>query len=226
MPTAKTLLAVHFENLLFLLLLVLAGLFQLLGRAARKTSEDEEEPTPKPPPRSLKPIPRAPAKSDEERIRKFLEALGQPTASRPPPPVTPRTDIPPRPLAPVRPPITILLPPRKLTREEQRKAWEILKESPPPEIARRVEKISPLAMMGAPAFEVHEGPLPVEQPPIPKTPMEAYAAAARPIAKGADLKTDLATLLASKSGLRNAIILREIFGAPRSLQALDLFGNT
>src|SRR6266404_3187572 len=212
-------LAAHLENLLFLLLLVLAGLFQLLGRAARKTNGDEEESTPRPAPRMPKPIPRAPAQSDEERIRKFLEALGQPPAATPPPPVLPRTNIPPRPLAPVQPPI-----PRawKVIREERRKPDVIRRETPPPEIMKRTEKVFPPAMAVAPAFEVHEGPLAVEQPPIIKAPVEAYAAATRPIAKGAELKTDIATLLASKSGLRDAIILREIFGSPRSLQPLDL----
>src|SRR5436190_9255596 len=84
-------LAVHLENLLFLLLLVVAGLLQLLGRAARKTSADEQtKPTPKPRPTAPRPIPRAPVESDEERIRKFLEALGQPAASPPPSPVAPR----------------------------------------------------------------------------------------------------------------------------------------
>ena len=212
-------LAAHLENLLFLLLLVLAGLFQLLGRAARKTNGDEEESTPRPAPRMPKPIPRAPAQSDEERIRKFLEALGQPPASTPPPPIVPRTNIPPRPLAPVQPPI-----PRawKVIREERRKRYVVLRESPPQGTVTSVEKIFPPATTGAPAFEVHEGPLPVEPPPIIKSPVEAYAAATRPIAKGAELKTDIATLLASKSGLRDAIILREIFGSPRSLQPLDL----
>ena len=212
-------LAAHLENLLFLLLLVLAGLFQLLGRAARKANGEEEESTPRPAPRMPKPIPRAPAQSDEERIRKFLEALGQPPASTPPPPIVPRTNIPPRPLAPVQPPI-----PRawKVIREERRKRYVVLRESPPQGTVTSVEKIFPPATTGAPAFEVHEGPLPVEPPPIIKSPVEAYAAATRPIAKGAELKTDIATLLASKSGLRDAIILREIFGSPRSLQPLDL----
>ncbi len=41
-------LAVHLENLLFLLLLVVAGLFQLLGRADRKRSGEEETQAPKP----------------------------------------------------------------------------------------------------------------------------------------------------------------------------------
>ena len=215
-------LAAHLENLLFLLLLVLAGLFQLLGRAARKRSEDEEEPTPEPAPRTLKPIPRAPAESDEERIRKFLEALGQTAASRPPPPVVPRTDIPPRPLAPVRPPVEPFIPRWRLTPEERRKRPYILKESPLPGSVTPAEQISAPAMTSAPSFEVHEGPLPVEQASILKTQVEAYAAATRPIAKGAELKTDIATLLASKLGLRNAIILREIFGPPRSMQPVDL----
>jgi hypothetical protein len=210
-------LAAHLENLLFLLVLALAGLFQLLGRAARKTREDE--PTSKPAPRTLKPIPRAPVESDEERIRKFLEALGQPPASTPPPPVVPRTNIPPRPLAPVQPPLPKAW---KVIREERRKPDVIRREPPRPETARRTEKIFPPAIPGAPAFEVHEGPLSIEPPPIIKTPMEAYAAATRPVRKEAELKTDIATLLASKSGLRDAIILREIFGPPRSMQPLDL----
>lgn len=216
-------LAVHLENLLFLLLVAIAGLFQLLGRAARKTREDEEEPTPKPPPRTLTAIPRAPAESDQERIRKFLEALGQPPASKPPSPVTPRTDIPPRPLAPVKPPTTYPLPQwKKLTPKERRKRPYILKESPLPGGVAPAEQISAPGITVAPAFEVHEGSLPTEHLRIIKTPTEDYAAATRPVAKGAELRTDIATLLASKSGLRNAIILREIFGPPRGLQALEI----
>jgi hypothetical protein len=217
-------LAAHLENLLFLLLVALAGLFQLLGRAARKSPEDEGDPTPKPAPSTLKPITRAPPESDEERIRKFLEALGQPTSSRPPPPVTPRTDIPPRPLAPVKPPTTYPLPPwRKLTPEERHKRPYILKESPLPGGVMPAEQISAPAMTAVPAFQVHESPLPAEQQPILKTQLEAYAASKTfGVAKTEDLKTDIATLLASKSGLRDAIILREIFGPPRGLQALEI----
>jgi hypothetical protein len=66
-------------------------------------------------------------------------------------------------------------------------------------------------------FEVHEDlPVELQQPPVEA--LKAYAAATRPIAKRAEFKTDIATLLASKSGLREAIILREIFGPPRGLQ--------
>ena len=219
----REMIAAHLENLLFLLLLVLAGLFQLLGRAARKTSEDDEEPTPQPAHRTLKPIPRAPAESDQERIRKFLEALGQPATSRPPPPVAPRTDIPPRPVAPVQPPTPRLSPDWKVILQKRRERGTI----PPPESEKRTEKIvlSPAPLPSA--FDVREEPLPIEPPPIIKAPLEAYAAPkAFGVAKRAELKTDIAILLASKSGLRDAIILREIFGPPRSLQPLDLVGNT
>ena len=216
--TMRSVIAVHFENLLFLLLIAAALLFQLLTRAASKASRNQREQTSTPSmPEMPPPNRRASTKSDEERIRKFLEALGQPATTRPPPPVAQRTHIPPRPLAPVRPPIAPLW---NLTREERRKRDLIQRESPPPGIAKRAEIID------TPPFEVHEGLLPVEQPPIIKTPTAAYAPPMSPVAKGADFKTDIATLLASKSGLRDAIILREIFGPPRSLQPLDLVANT
>ena len=75
----------------------------------------------------------------------------------------------------------------------------------------------PVTVAAAPAFEVHE----IQQEPIVKTPVEAYAAAIRPIINRPDLNTDIASLLASKSGLREAVLLREILGLPRGLQALD-----
>jgi len=212
-------LAVHLENLLFLLLLLVAGLFQLLGRAARKTSEGHEKPTSKPPPRMLRPIPRASKQSDQERIRKFLEALGQPASSPPPPSVAPRTDIPPRPLAPVQPPISPLW---QLTREELRKRREILKEGRSAETLIRVEEIAMSAKTDASSFEVHEAPLPVEPPPVVKTAQAAYAPATGGVATDEKPKAQVACFLISTSSLRQAIILREILGPPRGLQTLDL----
>ena len=209
--------AAHLENLLFLLLVALAGLFQLLGRAARKTREDEEEPTPKSPPRTLKPIPRAPAESDEERIRKFLEALGQPASSRPPPRVAQRPTYRKPLVLPRIPPIGSPLPPL-VTRPPDLPAEFQL---PPRNAPRVAQQPSKPASSSETMFQVHEGSSPTEQPGIIKTPMEAYAAATRPIAEGTKLKMDIATLLASKSSLRDAIILREIFGPPRGLQALE-----
>ena len=204
------------DNLLFILLIAIAALFQLLSKAvtkARKKQSDETS-TPPMPPRPPQ-VPRAPAGSDADRIRKFLEALGQPPSSTPPPPIAPRTDIPPRRLAPVQPPPVI---PREWRLPRERR--EITqKESPSPELPSRVEKIvvPPVTAAAAPAFEVHE----IQQEPIVKTPVEAYAAATRAIVNRPHLNTDIASLLASKSGLREAILLREILGPPRGLQALD-----
>jgi hypothetical protein len=210
--------AANFENLLFLLLVAVAVLFQVLAKAAGKAGKDQTRRTSTSIPRTPSPMPRTPMESDEDRIRKFLEALGRPATSKPPPPVAPRTNIPSRPLAPVQPPIVIPTPAWQLKRE-RRKREVAAKEMPAPTV-RRAEEIIPPEITTAPVFEVHEGPLPSEPPPIIKAPAEAYPTATRIIAKTP--RTDVATLLVSTSGLRDAMILREILGPPRGLRAIDL----
>jgi hypothetical protein len=212
------------ENLLFILLIVMAGLFRLLatkaGEAKKRREDLDRRPTTSP--SAGEPIKRAPVESDAERIRRFLEALGQPTGSRPPPPVVPRTDVPPRPLAPVKPPIARVW---ELTREELRRRKVIVEEKPPVESAGDEGKIAAPKPTVPPPVEFHAEPLPAESPSIAKTPVEPFAAATAPTARKEELRTDIVTLLASTSGLRSAIILREIFGPPRSLQPLDLVGS-
>ena len=195
-------LAIHFENLLFLLFIAVALLFQLLTRAATKASKGPSETrrrsTSTPPP-----LPRADTETDEERIRKFLEALGQPTTAKPPPPIVPRTDIPPRPVAPVRPP-PIPTARDVLTRRKR-------------QIVEPIKYLAP-----APTFEHHETPPAHELPASNKSPVEPYAIDTESKAKVARVGTNIATLLRSPAGLRDAIVLREIFGLPRSLQPLDV----
>jgi hypothetical protein len=205
--------AAHLDNLLFLLLVAVAVLFQFLAKAAAKRGKDQTKRTSTP--RTPRPIPRAPTESDEDRIRKLLEALGQPPTSRRPPLVVPRTDISPRPLAPVQPPIS------PLRREKSRKRDVIPKEIPPPPLVRGAEEIVPPKITAAPTFEVHEGRSPVESPTTIKTSVETYAAATQPGNKKEERKIDLATLLASASGLRDAMILREILGPPRGLRVVE-----
>jgi len=202
--------AVSFDNLLFLLLVAVAVLFQFLAKTAGKTGKDQTKRTVTP--RTPTPTRRPPTESDEDRIRKFLEALGQPPTSKPPPPVAPRTEIPPRPVAPVQPPISPL---SQLRRDKRRKREITPKEIPPPWTARGAEKMVP------PVFEVQEGQLPIAPPPIFKAPGETYAGVTPAIAKAEGLRTDVATLLASTSGLRGAIILREVLGPPRGLRTVD-----
>src|SRR5215813_1537124 len=220
-------LALSLDNLLFLLLIAVAALFQLLSKAVSKASKNQSDETPESPtPQTPRPIQRAPRESDADRVRKFLEALGQPPSSTPPPPISPRTDVPPRRLAPVQPPPVVIPRTWGLAREQRQKSDVTRGEIPSPEQARHVEQIvvpPPVPAPAAPpAFEVHEElAVDLEQPTIIETSIGADTATARAIARGADFKTDIATLLGSKSGLRQAIILREIFGPPRGLQELD-----
>ena len=217
--------AVSLDNLLFFLLIAVAALFQLLSKTISKAGKsDSNETSGAPRPQTPRPIQRAPRESDADRIRKFLEALGQPPTSTPPPPVAPRTDVPPRPLAPVQPPPVI--PGRwRLPREQREKSDVSQRESAPFEQPSRLQQIvpPPEPPPAAPAFEVHEAvPVELQQPPIIRPPAEAYAAATQAVAKRADSKMNIATLLASKSSLRELILLREILGQPRGLQAFDL----
>jgi hypothetical protein len=206
--------AAHIENLLFLLLVAVAVLFQFLAKAAGKARKDQtKQPST---PRTPSPIPRAPRTSDEDQIRKLLEALGQPPASRPPPHVVPRTDIPPRPLAPVQPPVS---PFPQLRRERLRKRELVPKEIPPARTVRGADKIAPPKAIGSPAFEVHEGSMPIAPPPTGGV----VPGPTQTIATTDKSRTDIVTLLASTPGLRDAIILREILGPPRGLQAVDSF---
>ena len=198
--------AAHLDNFLFLLLVAVAVLFQFLAKTAGKTRKDQTEQTSTP--RTSPPISRAPRTSDEDQIRKLLEALGHPPSSRPPPPLAPRTDIPPRPLAPVQPPIS---PFSQLRRERLRRREIIPKEIPPARTVSGAEEIAPPKITGSPVFEVYEGPLPIEPT------LAVYAS----IAKDEQPNVHIAILLGSKSGLRDAIVLREILGPPRGLRAID-----
>src|SRR6187397_1696577 len=134
--------AAHLDSLLFLLLVAVAVLFQFLAKTAGKTGKDQTKQTSTPIPRTPTPMRHAPTESDEDRIRKLLEALGQPPTSRPPPSVVPRTEIPPRPVAPVQPPMSPL---SQLRRDKRRKREPSPKETPTPPTVRGAEKMVPSA---------------------------------------------------------------------------------
>jgi|SRR5215475_8077334 len=195
------------ENLLFLLLVAVAVLFQFLAKTAGK---DRTKRTSTLPPSTPPPIPSAAREPDDERIRKLLEALGQPRTSKPPPPVVPRTAIPPRPLAPVQPPMSPLSQIRRLGKREA-----IPKETPSFRVTRAEKMVSP-KLPDAPVFEVHEGLSPISPAPTVRP-----VAGVTQAVKTDEFRTGIAILLASTSGLRDAIILREILGPPRGLRAID-----
>lgn len=205
----------HLDQLIFIVLIALTGLFKLLAKAGEKRRDDEtrRRSTTSPPANQ----PRPEADSDEERIRRFLEALGQPTSSTPPPPVRQRTAERPSPtvlphVGPGRSPL-----PPLTTRPPD------LPKKAPPVLPRRViaAKPPPVPRQGVEPlpFEVHAHPVSIEAP------AEAYAIPTQTGAEPSAAATDLINLLGSTFGLRNAIILREIFGPPRSLQQFDLIGS-
>jgi len=193
----------HLHNLIFILLIAIAALFRLLASKNTKTSNKTELP------RTNQPPPRVSSESDQERIRRFLEALGQPTSSTPPPPVVSKGSK--STVLPHGGPFQSPLPP--LTTRPPDLPREML-----PPVPRQVSSVrSPPVSVPAvapPVFEVHT----------------SVAAAAdttpvQPTLEPAESSVDLVNLLGSASALRNAIILREIFGPPRSLQRFDLIGN-
>ena len=215
--------AFSLDNLLFVLLIAVAALFQLLSKTISKAKKNDSNETPSAPsPLTPRPMQRAPGESDSDRIRKFLEALGQPPSSNPPHPILPRTDIPPRRLAPVQPPAVM---PRawRLPRERAEKPDVTQRESNPVEQRSGFQQLVPPPVPTRAAFEVDEAlPSELQQRPTAKPRTEPYATPRFfGLASGADFKMNIATLLGSKSGLREAMILREILGTPRGLQTLD-----
>ena len=181
-----------FEHPGFLLLVAVIALVRWLISKAKSPVQDGQPPMTPPP---AQPVARGgETQSEEERIRKFLEALGQPAGSAPPPKVAPR-----RP--PVVPKIFRTLPP--------------LKTVPPPlpaEEATQFVAPPPLpAQATVPArldtdFHVQDFARQTSSEPVTR----------RRSAVAARIK------LGTPQDLRTAIVLREVFGPPRSLQPFDL----
>ena len=228
------------EQILFLVLLAIVGLVRWISSAAEeRRNRQAEKRTGTPAPNT--PIQRAPAETEEERIRRFMEALGVPTAPAPPQ-AQPKQPTPPPP------------PPRK---EAPRPARKTLPVDPFP---------SPRGGLPIPPVVAAPAPPPPPQPPplIPPRPSPTPAAPplltrettvlgdattgrpadfdVRDIDAGyedvwrsapvrgkksgtadpaAAMPATLAARLRNREALRDAIILREVFGPPRSMQPLE-----
>jgi len=70
-------------------------------------------------------------------------------------------------------------------------------------------------------FEVQEAAATTEPPRLITTAAAAYAAATQQKVTPERREKGIAALLKSPSGLREAIVLREIFAPPLSLRAID-----
>src|SRR2546430_12700194 len=134
--------ALHLDNLLFLLFVALAIFFQILTRAATKSRRRPGDTTRRTtsPPQMSRPISDDADETDEQRIRKFLEALGQPTTSKPPEPVAPRpTYQRPTVLPHVTPPMKPPLPPLKTRPQALPRDIELHGQLTPPREGRTFE---------------------------------------------------------------------------------------
>ena len=190
-----------FDHPVVLLLIALIGLVRWLVQKGKEGQQNA------PPPPPAEPIQRGnKSQTEEERIRRFLEALGQPKGA-PPPKAVPK--VVPRP-APVRPRIFPNLPPLTTAPPPLPPA----SPQPPPALPVDGPLFGPISAVD-PTFDVQD----VTTPTIPG-PAQAPQPSRIP-SRPAMFKTGFRSI----DDLRSAIVLREIFGPPRSLQPLDSFSG-
>lgn len=211
------------EQIIFIALIAIVGLLRWLSQAAEnKKNAETARRAGNPPPDA--PMQRAPADSEEERIRRFMEALGVPTSSPPLPDARrqpregPRSSLPPPPakrsflpkippMAPAWPPLTSA-PPELSPAPAPVPAREpaILREEPPRRKPRKMEV--------AASFEVRD----IDERVAEDMPLPSAQGAPSSEEREARTQTLVERLARSQQGLRDAMVLREIFGPPRSMQ--------
>jgi hypothetical protein len=211
------------QNLIFIIIAAVIGISRLIARISQESKKRSQRPPQlprapsRPRPEYTQPIPRTQPKTDADRIREFLKALGQPAGTAPPPKVQPRTQVQPRPLAPVQPPPSMrpFRKPEFRTWKEQLKEILVLQQPDkpvPPEIKRVV--VPSVPRENEPGAWIAQ-----EQAQTAPAPTKMAAPTDQPVAR-ATVETLWKQILRSPDSLRTAVILREIFGPPRGLQQL------
>lgn len=192
------------ENLVFIALIIVVALFRWMAKLAQQANK-KSQPSGKPPPM---PAGNRRQETEEDRVRRFLEALGQPASANPPPktaprPIQERAETPRPPRGPMRSPLPplITVPP------------ELPSETPPLVLART-------ELSRAPDTERAETASVFSNQLAPSSPISVLFPET---VEDARKYPELSVLLKSPRGLRDAIILREVFGPPRGLQSHDVF---
>ncbi|HEY0370235.1 MAG TPA: hypothetical protein VGC85_11605 [Chthoniobacterales bacterium] len=208
------------EQIVFVILVAAVALLRFAMQAAeKKRNAEAARGGAAKPQQANAPVQRAPSETEEERVRRLMEALGMPTNTPPPReprrvivpkteraprrkimPVDPfpagRTGVPPNPVASLPPVVVaapVLSPPRAITTPAQ---------------------TSVTAAPTAQVFEVHDLNWPSEGATSPPTSTRS-ALVTQDVFPAPQ---SWATRLATPESLRDAVVIREIFGPPRSLQ--------
>ena len=216
------------QNIIFIIIAAVIAISRLVSRISeesKKQSQRRRQP-PQQPPEIPQPIQRTRPKTDEERVREFLEALGQPAGAAPPPKALPRAQIPPRPLAPVQPPASMrpFGKPVFRTWKEQAKEIVVLQQpakAAPPEIRRIVVPPPVPAEANEPGAWIEQAQAQTAAP----TKIAIARTDDQPSVR-ASADTVWKQALRSPDAARTAIILREIFGPPRGVQSSNFVFET
>ena len=183
-----------FDHPAILILIAVVTLIRWLVEKAKKTSAPE---TQSPPPPPSTPVPRgSETQTEEERIRRFMEALGQKPGSAPPPKVTQRRRAVQPTIFPRLPQLTTVPPALPRT------------PAAPPPLPVEIPTSLP-SNISAPDFQVRDVARQTSSEPAREPQQKAAQFSGR-------------VKLGTPQDLRTAIVLREIFGPPRSLQGFDL----
>ena len=194
-------------QLVFLVIMAVFGVINWLS--GKLNSGDPKTPPHSAPPGSDPSAPRrANPESEEERMRRFLEALGLPADSKPAP--NPRAQ--PRPVPPIVAPRRQHRPATPPPLAPQPRRSRSLDELPAP--VSRVEQIAlaELVTPAVPEFDTLSSKVSALPADFPTTHDEAARSS------GPTLGETLQAALASPRQLRSAFILSEIFGPPPGLR--------
>jgi len=211
------------QNILFVVIVAIIGIWRLIARIKDTLNQSQSDnqrriPQPNRPPRPLA----REEKTDEQRVREFLEALGRPTGSAPPSKVQPRTNLPPRPVAPIQPPPAMrpFSPVLGQPRPRAKKAASI----PPHQWSKSsVPEPAVVVPTSSASIDINEPGRWIAQEQARNAPPPEISNA--PLIKAGDETVSVRAsaeiiwkpALRSFDGMRAAIVLREILGPPRAM---------
>ncbi len=202
------------ENLFFLALVAVVGLIRWFITAAE--NKKNAEAAKRAQPETSSPLP--PTVSEEERIRRFMEALGVPKGAAPPP-----RKFTPRPQKKILPVDPFPTPQQHFPPFLPRPTSAAAPEAPaPPRLPLPTRDTSmPAPPKREPARTINYNVDENAERLMSDAPARAASASE---AKRVEPPSGIAARLRTSEGLREAVILREILGPPRGMQPLNPAG--